>query len=267
MKKFLASVLTAAMALSLAVIAPAAPAFAAESGTETQQETSSGQTDQISLNYKDLIASPGQKFTLKLNGVKKGSKVKYKTTKKSVASVSQKGKVKIKKTGTVYIKAVYKKKTYKCRIRVYSKKKAANVYAKTMAKYIKKNCKKDSDRLLAASYAVMSGFQYGNHYTAEDLFYYGSGTCVAGSKMVAKILNYMVYKAKCRFAAKDKMSRYPQGIMFGSDHHNVQVKVKGKTYYVDGNPGMPMVYLTTSKKPIYYEIGGWGVITDERNGF
>ena len=84
---------------------------------------------------------------------------------------------------------------------------------------------------------------------------------------MAKILNYMGYKAKCRFAAKDKMSRYPQGIMFGSDHHNVQVKVKGKTYYVDGNPGMPMVYLTTSKKPIYYEIGGWGVITDERNGF
>lgn len=35
-----------------------------------------------------------------------------------------------------------------------------------------------------------------------------------------------------------------------------RILVNGKKYYIDGTPGSGCTYLSTSKKPIYYEIFG-----------
>lgn len=74
----------------------------------------------VSLNKKTLTLSPGETFNLKLTGVSK-SKVKWKTSNKSVVTVS-KGKLKAKKVGSARITATYKKKKYVCKITVSKKK-------------------------------------------------------------------------------------------------------------------------------------------------
>lgn len=74
----------------------------------------------VALNKKTLTLSPGETFNLKLNGVSK-SKVKWKTSSKSVVTVS-KGKLKAKKAGSAKVTATYKKKKYVCKITVTKKK-------------------------------------------------------------------------------------------------------------------------------------------------
>lgn len=214
--------------------------------------------NKISLNATTIYGAPGMHYNLELKGA--AGRVKWSTSKKSVATVSKSGKVTFKRTGRAVVKAAYKGKTYSCKVICQTKSKLTDTFAKVYAKSIKKQTSNDFMRALLASAVVMYGFKYGNHYTAEDLVYYKTGTCVAGSKLVAKILNKMGYKAKCRFAAKDKMSRYPQGVIFGSQHHNVEVVIKGKKYYVDGNPGLTMSYLCSTKEPLYYEINGQVII-------
>ena len=61
----------------------------------------------------------GNTITLK---VKNAKKIKWKSTKKSVATVSQKGKVKGKKVGQCIIVAKVGKKTYKCKVTVKTRK-------------------------------------------------------------------------------------------------------------------------------------------------
>ena len=69
----------------------------------------------------------GQTYHLKLKGVSKKAKVKWKTSKKSVVSITKKKgntvTLKAKKKGTAVVTATYKKKKYKCRITVKAKKK------------------------------------------------------------------------------------------------------------------------------------------------
>ena len=62
----------------------------------------------------------GRRTREKVKGTKK--KVKWSSTKKSVATVNKKGVVTAKKKGTAYIKAKVGKKTYKCKVTVKSKK-------------------------------------------------------------------------------------------------------------------------------------------------
>ncbi|MCI1654666.1 MAG: Ig-like domain-containing protein [Lachnospiraceae bacterium] len=213
------------------------------------------------LTPKKQYLVPKMTCTLKLSGVK-AAKVKWSSSSKKVATVSKKGKVKALRYGRATIRAKYKGKTYKAQIIVVSKKKATDIFAKEVGKAIKKQYPNDLDRLLAASDFVVSSFSYGNYYTAEDLFVHGKGTCAAGAKMVEKIVKSMGYPAKTRFAAKDKKSRYPSNVIFASQHYNVQVNVKGKTYYIDGTPGSGAVYLSTSKKPLFCMVMGY-VTMDE----
>ena len=75
------------------------------------------------LSAKSKTMYVGKTTTIKL---KNAGKVKWKTSKKSVVSISKKKKnkvwIKAKKAGTATITATYKKKTYKCRITVKEKK-------------------------------------------------------------------------------------------------------------------------------------------------
>lgn len=74
----------------------------------------------IAISKKSITLTVGKTKTLKLKNItsKQSKKVKWKSTKKSVAKVSQKGVVKAVAKGSATIKATYKKKNYKCKVKV-----------------------------------------------------------------------------------------------------------------------------------------------------
>lgn len=73
----------------------------------------------VKISKKSLTLTAGSSLTLKITGTKK--KVKWKSSKKSVATVSSKGKVKAKKAGKAVITATVGKKKLKCKVTVKSK--------------------------------------------------------------------------------------------------------------------------------------------------
>lgn len=82
------------------------------------------------LNYKKVTLVQGKKKRLKVRNLRRGRKVKWYSTKKSVATVNKKGVVKAKKKGKAYIVAKVGKKKYRCKVivkkRVSKKKKKSN---------------------------------------------------------------------------------------------------------------------------------------------
>ena len=77
----------------------------------------------VKLNKKTVTLTVGKSVKLKLKGTKK--KVKWSSSKKSVATVNPKGKVTAKKKGTATITAKVGKKKYKCKVTVKMKSKAS----------------------------------------------------------------------------------------------------------------------------------------------
>ena len=86
-------------------------------------DTTSVSAAKIKLNKTKLTLTQGKKYRLRVKGTRK--KVKWTSTKKSVATVNKKGVVTAKKKGTAYIKAKVGKKTYKCKVIVNRKKTSA----------------------------------------------------------------------------------------------------------------------------------------------
>lgn len=82
------------------------------------------------LNYKKITLVQGKKKRLKVRNLSRRRKVKWYSTKKSVATVNKKGVVKAKKKGKTYIVAKVGKKKYRCKVivkkRVSKKKKKSN---------------------------------------------------------------------------------------------------------------------------------------------
>lgn len=70
----------------------------------------------VKLNKKSLTLEVGKTYTLKVTGTK--SKVTWSSNKKSVATVSTKGKVKAIKAGKAVITATVNKKKYTCNVTV-----------------------------------------------------------------------------------------------------------------------------------------------------
>ena len=79
------------------------------------------------LAAKKKTITAGQTYHLKLKGVSKKARVKWKTSKKSVVSIIKKKEntviLKARKKGTAVVTAAYNKKKYKCRVTVKAKKK------------------------------------------------------------------------------------------------------------------------------------------------
>lgn len=73
----------------------------------------------VKLNKTKLVLQVGKSYKLKLKNYKK--KVKWSSSKKTVATVSKKGKVKAKKAGTAKVTAKAGKKKYTCKVQVQKK--------------------------------------------------------------------------------------------------------------------------------------------------
>lgn len=99
------------------------------------------------LNYKKVTLVQGKKKKLKVRNLRKRRKVKWYSTKKSVATVNRKGVVKAKKKGKTYIVAKVGKKKYRCKVivkkKVTKKKKKSNKKSK-ISKSIKKQLPYDA---------------------------------------------------------------------------------------------------------------------------
>lgn len=220
-----------------------------------------------SLNTTKIYSYVGGKTKLKLSETN-GQKVTWKSSNKKIATVDSKGNVKGKKTGTCTITATCSKKKYKCTVKVLSDKQYLKTWCKTLGKEIKKGTKSPYEQVIIAAMMISGNLKYGKSSSAVDALKKGKGTCVSGNKLLVELLKAMGYSSKIRFAAKDKMSRYPSGIWFGSDHYNVKVTIKKKTYYVDATPG-GVVYLSTSKKPLFNALNtgeGWWILQNDLPG-
>lgn len=87
-------------------------------------ESSVDAKTKIKISNTKITLTVGQSKTLKVKGTKK--KAKWSSGKKSVATVSKKGKVVAKKAGNATITAKIGKKKYKCKVTVKNRKKAQN---------------------------------------------------------------------------------------------------------------------------------------------
>lgn len=98
------------------------------------------------LNYKKVTLVQGKKKRLKVRNLSRRRKVKWYSTKKSVATVNKKGIVKAKKKGKAYIVAKVGKKKYRCRVIV--KKKVSKKKKKTKKSNKKVKINKSTKRQL-----------------------------------------------------------------------------------------------------------------------
>ena len=127
------------------------------------------------LNYKKVTLVQGKRKKLKVRNLRRRRKVKWYSTKKSVATVNKKGVVKAKKKGKTYIVAKVGKKKYRCKVivkkKVTKKKKKTKKTKKSNKKAkISKNIKK---QLPVDGCYVSFGFPDSiNVNSSVDLFYY-----------------------------------------------------------------------------------------------
>lgn len=137
--------------------------FTAAPQMPLQNQTVMVEAAQVKLNTKKVTLRKGETKKLKLKNA--SGKIKWKSSKKSVASVSSNGLVKAKKTGKTTVTAIYKNKQYKCAVTVKassktsggstsgSKKKATVYWTPSGAVYhVSRNCP-----TLSRSRTVLSG--------------------------------------------------------------------------------------------------------------
>lgn len=76
--------------------------------------------------------------------------------------------------------------------------------------------------------------------TGMQLWYGGNGTCISGAKMMKDFMNDLGISAKIHFMGKSKNSTdiYGYSIIYGSQHKNVWIKLGGKRYELNPQPGM-----------------------------
>ncbi len=197
------------------------------------------------------------KETISLDSTVLKSPIKWSVSNRKIVRIisksNKKCKVRLLKNGKATIKAKAKNATLQLKITVKSGTAFTKAWCKQWVKdYITKDMSSKDKLIAASSFITASGiFRYGSTSKPEDVISKKMGTCVSGGKLLVEMCKAMGFKAKLRFAAKDKMSRYPAFIRFASQHHNVEVKIKGKKYYIDGTPGLGVVYLCTSKKTVY----------------
>ena len=145
----------------------------------------------MKLNKKNVTLAVGKTQKLKVKNLPKNATVSWKSSKKSVASVSNKGKIKAKKAGkaTIRCKVTYgsKRKTLKCKVNVTGKKKnkKSTVYMTTdispkglMAVYNALNWKAEGKTAVKVSTGEPPSSNYLEPSLMKDLVQSVDGTIV-----------------------------------------------------------------------------------------
>ena len=107
----------------------------------------------VKQNKKSISISVGEKYKLKLQGA--NGTVKWKSSDRSIATVSKKGTVKGKKSGKTTVIATYKKRSYKFNIKVVNKGSDAD----TAVAKIRENAEKRKNNIVNSKYVVSSSGQ------------------------------------------------------------------------------------------------------------
>lgn len=111
LRKAIAGILTSAMVFAMTPELP------------LQNTAVTVEAAQVKLNTKKVTLRKGETKKLKLKNV--SGKIKWKSSKKSVVSVTSNGLVRAKKAGKATVTATYKKKQYKCAVTVKSSSKTS----------------------------------------------------------------------------------------------------------------------------------------------
>lgn len=106
---FLSLVIIIAMAFCLVIL----PKIESRAEAVTAEKST---TAKVALSRTKLTLTAGQCYGLKLRNSK--GKVTWKSSKKTVATVSKKGRIEARKPGKAVITAIYKGKKYKCTVTV-----------------------------------------------------------------------------------------------------------------------------------------------------
>lgn len=75
----------------------------------------------IKMKTKNIVLVTGERKKLKVTGIKRNSKIRWKSSNKKIVSVSKKGIICAKKNGRAVVTAKYKNKKVKCSVTVLSK--------------------------------------------------------------------------------------------------------------------------------------------------
>lgn len=123
----------------------------------------------VRLSSKSITLRVGQTRTVKLKGTRK--KPKWRSTKKSVATVTSKGKIKAKKKGSTVIIAKLGKKSYKCKVTVKARssatKKPASKPSKPAASTVSSHYRDLATHIM--QYGEYSSDSTGQNYYIDDI--------------------------------------------------------------------------------------------------
>lgn len=140
-------------------------------------DTSYAASKKIHLKKTTVSVVAGKTYQQKLIDKKgktiKATKIKWKSSKTSVARINKKGKITAVKAGTAKMTARYKGKTYKFTVKV-KKAKSSNDYTSKIYNYVNTNgFIPEDNRYISGDYCVESEIEYGqdsNGYSTETTY-------------------------------------------------------------------------------------------------
>ena len=134
----------------------------------------SSRTFAAGISKKSLTIPAGESTKLSVSGVKK---VSWKSSKKSVASVSGKGVVKAKKAGTCKITAKAGKKTFTCKVTVVKKEIDGSASASTAAVSAPDTSSMSEQEIGIYQMLIAKRAQYpeGRHWTNSNYYRWNGG--------------------------------------------------------------------------------------------
>lgn len=135
-----------------------------------------------------------------------------------------------------------------------------NKWVQNMARDIRMTTSNKETQLLLVSRYFVGDFSYANVYDMKTVIASQKGNCYSAGQVMVKVYQALGFKAKLRSAIHDNPKRYPQNMIMGSDHYNVEVVVNGSTYYLDASPEAHLVYLSSKTEVLeaYTDLMGNG---------
>lgn len=181
------------------------------------------------LNKTSLTLTEGKTFHLKVKYTKK--KVKYSSSRNSVATVSKKGKITAKKAGTVKIKAKVGKKAFVCRVKV-KKKSKYNSYEGTYVKDM-------NSSVDGMEYSVTIASIEGSSIKFQVTYVGRNGSPL----IISQPIKARIKKGKVKFSWRDTWDCSGTGVM---ELKNKKVKLKMNQkggYNLGGSLGTETTYM------------------------